>query len=140
MVSRDHHAMNEDAVGGDSRLRRRYEELFELRETRPERDAAQAREALQKSHAASETLIASLRAELTQCKENAQPRNNVDAPEPQPSSSEAQLRAENAELRRELERARSASAAATAAAAAAAAAEPAKTGSGDSDATARLAF
>lgn len=128
MVEREHH-LDANPNGGDSRLRRRYEELFELRETRPERDAAQAREALQKSHAASEALIASLRAELAQCKENTQPSNtNVDSG---PSPDEAQLRAENVQLRRELELARTASAAA--------AAEPAKTGA-DGDAAARLAF
>lgn len=54
----------------DDRLRSRYDELRLLRETQPEREAAAARKALEALRKASDSLVASLRDELDECKEN----------------------------------------------------------------------
>jgi hypothetical protein len=81
-----------DSLSSEDRLRERYEELKQLRETQPERDAAHARQALEKHTAASDALVASLRAEIAASKENQQPSAAADET----------LRKENAELRARL--------------------------------------
>ena len=96
-----------EASAGD-RLRDRYEDLKQLRITQPEREAAAARQALEKHTSASDALVASLRKQL----EDARTQQPVAGSE---NESDAALRAENAELRRQLEAAKAASAPASAA-------------------------
>ena len=67
-----------------------------MRETVPEREAAAARKALERSHNASEALVTSLRGELQRVKEGAPTPPATD------DAAVATLRSENAELRRQL--------------------------------------
>ena len=107
MRSREHHRRDST---GDARLRERYNELIMLRETQPEREAAAAREAMQKNRAASDALVASLRSQLAAAQQGvAPPAGSGDE-----SAELTQLRAENAELRRQLAEAPTAGAAAAA--------------------------
>lgn len=114
MGSRDHHSR---LSTGDTRLRERYDELRVLRETQPERESAACKEMMQKSKAASDKLIASLREQLAAAQQGKQqpPANDNE-------EALTTLRAENAQLRRQLETANAAAASAAAAAPAAAAA------------------
>lgn len=115
MPSREHHEIIE-LSGGSDLTRERYEELKLLRITQPEREAAAARKALEKHTAASDALVASLRAQLA----TAQPSGACSGAD---VGAEAALRAENAELRSKLEEAQTAAAAQSAAPPAAATAD-----------------
>lgn len=87
-MERDHHSSITD-----ERLRQRYDELRALRETQPEKEAAAARKALDKSREASELLVAALRAEVAKLQEK----------QPPVSVALEELRAENAALRAQLD-------------------------------------
>ena len=87
-------------------VKSRYEELVNLRETQPEREAAAAISALQKSRRSSEALISALRAEILACKEN-HPAGGIAAAACVTNPS-AELTAENERLRSELDQARAA--------------------------------
>ena len=100
--SRSHHEVPADS------LRERYEELRALRETQPEKEAAAARKALDKSREASELLVAALRAEVAKLQEK----------QPPVSVALEELRAENAALRTQLATANAAAASAASSAAA----------------------
>ena len=86
----------------DDDIHARYETLVNLRETQPERAAAAATSALQKSRKSSEALIAALRAEIDAYKENKQ----LGCTASLPSDELTAARAESADLRRQLADAR----------------------------------
>jgi hypothetical protein len=86
----------------DDDIHARYETLVNLRETQPERAAAAATSALQKSRKSSEALIAALRAEIDAYKENKQ----LGCTASMPSDELTAARAESADLRRQLADAR----------------------------------
>lgn len=88
----------------DDDIHARYESLVNLRETQPERAAAAATSALQKSRKSSEALIAALRAEIDAYKENKQLAAGCTAS--MPSDELTAARAESADLRRQLADAR----------------------------------
>ena len=79
-------------------LKRQYNELRELRETQPEKQAASMAQAMEKSRASSEALISSLRSELEEHR-----RNEIELS--QAVSMAESLQSENTLLRQELARA-----------------------------------
>ena len=97
-------ALRESFGGADDRLRKRYQDLVQIRETQPEREAAAACEALEKNRSASDALIASLREQVALAKENQSLQRSTTAQ--CPTAVEQQLRAETDELKRQLADAR----------------------------------
>ena len=81
------------SVDLDRTLRARYEDLLNIRETKPEREAAASRQALERHMTATEALVASLHADLERARA---------APLPAPDAADAAaLRDDNAALREE---------------------------------------
>ena len=89
---RDH-----NEAGAESGLRQRYEELREIRETLPEKEAARMHQAMQKVQTASEKVIKDLRQQLDQQRTNASEAL-------QGVSMAESLHAENEKLRAELQK------------------------------------